>query len=406
LFPLQLLDQIDSRSSLELLSKMIRIESYSESEGERQLASFVAEQMRELGLDVELQEFEGRRMNAIGRWRGSGGGKSLLFNGHLDTNPVGDGWTVDPWGGRIDDRFVYGIGASNMKAGNAAYLSAVKTLIDHGLTLRGDVILSYVVGELQHGVGTLAAIERGLSADYFICCEPTDLAALTMHAAAFTFTVELHGMTRHLSKREEAVDAIEAACELIPLLNGVTMSAATPDHAAINRVHVGVARGGLGSDFQDARPALVADHVRLSGSARYAPGLTEALVLDEIGSRVAFVEDRYPGLKTVLTTEQMSGRPMMPPFDVAKDATIVQTLNRAFKQVRGQDQPTGAVLPAAFFGTDASHLAGRAGIEGVVCGPGGRYNTMPDERVDIPDYFDAIRIYMLAILDICEVVEH
>jgi acetylornithine deacetylase len=94
---------------------------------------------------------------------------------------------------------------------------------------------------------------------------------------------------------------------------------------------------------------------------------------------------------------------MMPPFEVSKEARIVQTVNRAYERTRGTAQPTGAVLPSAFFGTDASHLAGRAGIEGVVCGPGGRYNTMPDERVDISDYLDAIRIYLLAILDICEV---
>ena len=54
-----------------------------------------------------------------------------------------------------------------------------------------------------------------------------------------------------------------------------------------------------------------------------------------------------------------------------------------------------------FYGTDAAHLRHRAGMPGIVCGPGGRYNTMPDERVDIPDYLDAIRIYLLTILDVC-----
>ena len=82
-----------------------------------------------------------------------GGGKSLLFNGHIDTNPATEGWTVDPWGGKVDDKFIYGIGVSNMKAGDAAYFCAVKTLIDAGVKLKGDVVLTYVVGELQGGVG-------------------------------------------------------------------------------------------------------------------------------------------------------------------------------------------------------------------------------------------------------------
>ncbi|BAN97234.1 hypothetical protein E05_24680 [Plautia stali symbiont] len=54
----------------------------------------------------------GDRLNAIGRLAGSGGGHSLLFNGHLDTNPVTEGWTVDPWAGKIDEQFIYGIGVS------------------------------------------------------------------------------------------------------------------------------------------------------------------------------------------------------------------------------------------------------------------------------------------------------
>ena len=195
-------------------------------------------------------------------WRGTGGGSSLMFNGHVDTNPVSEGWTVDPWGGKVDDRFIYGIGVSNMKAGDAAYFCAVKTLIDAGVQLKGDVLLTYVVGELQGGVGTLALIDQGFRADYFVNSEPTDLQALTMHAAAFTFIIELVGNTRHLSKREEAVDAIAAACDLIPRLNAMIFSGApSPEHAAINRVHVGVVHGALGKDLHEWRPPQVADYV-------------------------------------------------------------------------------------------------------------------------------------------------
>ena len=94
---------------------------------------------------------------------------------------------------------------------------------------------------------------------------------------------------------------------------------------------------------------------------------------------------------------------MMPAFEAAPDSRIVKAINRAYRAVRGHDQPTGAITPPGFYGTDAAHLYRVAGMEGVVCGPGGRYNTMPDERVDIVDYLDMVRIYLLTILDICEV---
>ena len=264
---LDLARNIDEAGCLELVADMVRHKSYSATEGERALAVHMVERMRGIGLEADLQLVEGDRVNAIGRWRGTGGGRSLLFNGHLDTNPVTEGWTVDPWGGLVTDEFIYGIGVSNMKAGDAASLAAVQTLIEAGCRLRGDVILTYVVGELQGGVGTLAAIRNGLSADCFINSEPTDLNALTMHAAAFMFLITLQGRTRHMSKREEAVDAIRAACELIPELSDLTFSdAPTEEHRSINRVHIGVFHGALGRELLEWRPPQVADYVRLKGS--------------------------------------------------------------------------------------------------------------------------------------------
>ena len=401
--PEEILARIDQTECLALLSRMVQHKSYSQTEGEKELARFMAAQMQALGLEAELTEVPGDRVNAIGRLRGTGGGASLLFNGHVDTNPVTEGWTVDPWAGKIDDHFIYGIGVSNMKAGDAAYFCAVRTLIQAGVKLKGDVILTFVVGELQGGVGTKALMDQGLRADYFINSEPTDLQAMTMHAAAFTFIIELTGDTRHLSKREAAVDAIAAACDLIPRLNAMTFSdAPTPEHASINRVHVGVVHGALGRDLAEWRPAQVADYARLRGSGRYAIGQTETHALSDMRRELDALEHRFPGLKATLTAERTLGRATMPPFRVDRDSRIVRSLNAAYQAVRGTEQPTGAVLPPGYYGTDAGHLLESGGMEGVVCGPGGRYNTMPDERVDIIDFMDMIRVYIRVILDICE----
>jgi acetylornithine deacetylase len=400
----EVLAALDERTALDFLAAMVCHKSYSETEGERALAGFMVERMREIGLDAALQPVEGDRVNAIGRLAGMGGGKSLLFNGHIDTNPVSEGWTVDPWGGLVDDRFIYGIGVSNMKAGDAAYYCAVKTLVDVGVRLKGDVVLTFVVGELQGGVGTVAAIRQGITADYFINSEPTDLQAVTMHACAFGFVIELTGKTRHLSKREEAVDAIMAACDLVPRLNAVTFSdAPSEEHRSINRVHAGVLHGALGRELHEWRAPQVADFVRIKGSGRYAPGQTEVVALADLRRELDALEARFPGLHATIRVEQKEGHRSMPAFQVSPDARIVRTINAAYEAVRGTRQPTGAVRPPGFYGTDAGHFYKELGLEGIVCGPGGRYNTMPDERVDIVDYLDMIRIYILAILDICEI---
>jgi acetylornithine deacetylase len=399
----ELARKVDERASLDTLAEMVRHKSYTETPGERALAEHMVGVMSALGLEAYLMPVEGDRVNAIGIWRGTGGGKSLLFNGHLDTNPVTEGWTVDPWGGLVDDRFIYGIGVSNMKAGDASSLCAVRTLIENGVRLKGDVILTYVIGELQGGIGTLRAVESGLKADYFINSEPSDLAAITMHAEAFTFVIELEGITRHLSKREEAVDAIRAACDLVPELTALTFSDAPSDaHRSINRVHVGTIHGALGRDLHEWRPPQVADFVRLTGSGRYGPGQTEDNALADIRRVLGGLMQRWPGLKATVETRKSAGRPIMPAFEVARDSRIVTALNGAYEAIRGEAQPTGPLTPTGFYGTDAGHLYAAGGMEGVVCGPGGRYNTMPDERVDIPDYLDMIRIYLLTICDICE----
>ncbi|MQB40355.1 M20/M25/M40 family metallo-hydrolase [Rhizobium sp. ICMP 5592] len=403
--PKSLVGTIDEKSCLDFLSNMVRQKSHSQTDGERELARIMAREMEAIGLQSELQPFEdGQRFNAIGRLKGSGGGKSLLFNGHLDTNPVTEGWTVDPWGGLVDDKFIYGIGVSNMKAGDAAYFCAVKTLLNAGVKLKGDIILTYVVGELQGGVGTLAAIRSGVKADYFINSEPSDLAAVTMHAAALSFVIELTGDTRHLSKREQSVDAIAAACDIIPRINAMTFSGAKSEvHRSINRGHIGVVHGALGRDLEEWRPPQVSDFVRIRGSARYAPGQTQEGVLADLAGELVELEKRFPGLKAKLVPEMIEGRPLMPPFEVSPTSRIVTSINAAYEAVRGERQPTGAITPTRFYGTDAGHLYHELGMEGIVCGPGGRYNTMPDERVDIVDYLDMIRVYMLTILDICEI---
>ena len=114
----RVLSQIDSTKCLDFLAAMIRYKSYSGTPGESELARFMADSMKGFGLSADLQEVGDSRLNAIGRLKGAGGGASLLFNGHLDTNPATEGWTVDPWGGIYDKDFIYGIGVSNMMTGS------------------------------------------------------------------------------------------------------------------------------------------------------------------------------------------------------------------------------------------------------------------------------------------------
>jgi acetylornithine deacetylase len=401
--PTELSQAVDESWCTNFLVQLLGFKSYGGAPGEADLARFLVRSMSDLGMDADLQPVSSGRFNAVGRWRGTGGGRSLLFNGHVDTNPVTSGWTVDPWGGLVRDGFIYGIGASNMKAGDAASFCAVKTLIDAGVRLPGDVVLTYVVGELEGGIGTLKAVEDGVRADCFINAEPTDLQALTLHAGAFDFVIELTGATRHLSKREEAVDAVAAACKLVQRINGAVFSGAeSAERRLLSRANVGVLRGALTPGFNESRPAQVADFARLTGSARYAPSQSEESVREDLQRMLRELEADCPGIRTeLLSPQHPAGRPRMLPFEVRRGIPVVEALNRSYEIVRGRPQPTGAIMPACLFWTDAAHMLHQGGMEGVVCGPGGEYNTMPDERVSARDFLDMIRIYAITILQVC-----
>jgi acetylornithine deacetylase len=393
-------DRVDADRALALVRTLVQHDSRTLTPHEGAVSAWLVETMRGMGLDARLQDLGGGRANAIGIWRGDGGGASLMFNGHVDTNPLTTGWTVDPWGGELRDGHVYGLGVSNMKAGCASYLEAVRTLQDAGFSPSGDVLLTFVVGELQGGIGTRALVDAGYRADHFVNCEPTDLAALTVHAGAVDFVVEVTGVTRHLSKREEAVDAVAAACALAPRINAMTFrGAATEEARRTNRAHVGVVAAGLGDDLLDARPPQVADRARLKGSLRYGPGQSPESALDDLRAVVDGLRRATPGLAAEVV--RADGPMLSAPFSVNPADPVVTAVNAAHAAVRGGPQPTGAVRPYCFYGSDASLLQHRAGMTGVVCGPGGAYNTMPDERVAVDDYLDMVRMHAHVVRALC-----
>src|SRR5262249_36577653 len=151
---------------LRFAQPLLRIPSFCGEE--KAVAEHLAERMEGLGLEASLPEVEPNRPNAIGVLRGRGGGQTLILNGHMDHNMICEGWTRDPFAAEVDEGWLYAMGVANMKAGDAAYLAAIDGLLAVGVELSGDVIVEYVVGELEGGKGTLHTIRSGITGDAFI----------------------------------------------------------------------------------------------------------------------------------------------------------------------------------------------------------------------------------------------
>jgi acetylornithine deacetylase len=343
------------------------------------------------------------RFNALGVMRGTGGGRSLMLNGHMDTNPVGVGWTVDPLAGLVRDECIYGIGVSNMKASCAAFFGAARAFVRSGVKPHGDLHLAFVVGELQGGIGTLQLLEEGLRTDAFVVGEPTDLVILTLHAGSLNLQINTVGVTRHLSKMEESVSAIGTMIRVIERLKSMTFSTSgdqnNPEYASVRRVNVGSMRAGLGRDYIDWRPPQVPDFATIKVAVRFGPGQSVETVVADIERELKALAQEDPRVKTEIEVPEALHPPRA--FEVARNAPIVTAVASSYRRVMGSEPSLGAIAPYRYYGSDASHLQHVGGMTGVVCGAGGKYNTMPDERVETSQFHAATRIYALTALDVC-----
>lgn len=212
-----------SSEIVETLSAAIRIPSInpdypgvdreSALGGESRMARFMAQIYEELSCETEVFHVVEGRDNAIGRFPGSGNGRSLILNGHHDVVPVGDHslWTeAEPFGGKIDAQRVWGRGAADMKGGIIAQTYALKALQLAGIRLRGDLILESVSAEEtgQYQLGTGAALAHGVRADAAIVAEPSGPAILAVgpySTGLLVFRMEIVGRATHAAMRGSTI---------------------------------------------------------------------------------------------------------------------------------------------------------------------------------------------------------
>lgn len=403
---------VDEEALIELARETLRIPSYSG--GERDVAEVFAKKMREIGLDTEIQEVPasplmGASCNALGRLNTGHAGPSLLFNGHLDHNPVCDGWTKDPFGGVIEHGWLYGF--VHMKAANAAYLAAVQAVLRSGVPLCGDVTLAHVCGELCGGVGTQHALKQGLKADYFVLGEPTELETAFNHTASIVVRIHVLGRMKHFATVDapdaRGVNAVEKMAKLIPALGpshkelppvergGWLSFRPAQGFEGLPQLNIGPIRGGIGRMHSEARPALFPDRCTQVVDFRLVPGMSK----ETIERDLVRLLNRLSGEDSDFRYELEFQHDTFPlPFAASPRSPIARSLVAAHAYVNGEPPQQSTVLK--FAASDASWMAA-AGITGVVYGPSGRYLSRPDERCETKDLVRAARTYACVIADIC-----
>jgi acetylornithine deacetylase len=332
--------------------------------GEAEIARFVADWLESTGLDVELNELSPNRANVIAVARGSGGGRTLMLNAHMDI--VGAGGMGEPWTPRIDGTRLYGRGAYDMKASLAAIMLAGREATR--LDLRGDVIVTAVADEEFASIG-VQDIVRHVAADAAIVAEPTGLELCVAHKGFVWLEVETRGVASHGSLPEEGVDAI---AKMGPVLTGLADLdrglRARPGHPLLgpSSIHASLIRGGQELSTYPARCLL-------SVERRTIPGETIA----EVEEQIAAMLDEAGAADSSFQAEQRTLL-VRDPFSVGLEQPIVDLARRHLARTTGQDPE---IIGAGGW-MDSAFLAA-AGIPTVIFGPDGEGAHADVEWVDL-----------------------
>jgi len=401
----EILRKIKQEDVISLARDMVKIPSFTTQETE--CATYVAEYLKRNGFKVELQEVDPGRFQTVAWLKGKGDGKSLMFNGHLDIDPLGAGWKRDPWKLIVEDGRLIGAGIWNMKAGVTSMIAATRALQEAGVELKGDIIITCVAGELQAGVGTVHMIKKGVKADMAVITEPFGVDNITtIHAGVINLVIYTYGVQKHISEMEKGVNAIEKMTKVIEAIKRLNFTYKPfPKLPGLPRIMVGSIMGGraAGEEIELRAPNNVPEVCKIFVDARFVPGQTPESIINDIDNAIKPLAQKDPDLKYKIEYPahpwHRIARVAMMPLNVSTDEYIVRALAKSYKLIKGHDVPNiGVTLPLSYGGTDATHLV-QAGIPAVNYGPLGEF--VPEQSVPIEEIMTCTKVLALTAQEVC-----
>jgi acetylornithine deacetylase/succinyl-diaminopimelate desuccinylase family protein len=379
-----------------LVKDLVRIPSHRDvPKREREVATFLKEFLSDEGIDARLRPVEKDRPNVIAVLKGSGGGKSLMLNGHTDTVPAYE-MDIPPFTPKVEKGRLYGRGALDMKGGLGSMAMAMLAIKRSRMKLRGDLFFTAVVGEEEKSEGTEDVVLRGPKADAAIVGEPTDMAIQPSHRGLEWLNVHFFGKAAHGGQAEKGVNAIsmasrfvrEVESELLPKLR------ATKSRYMLSpTLNLGVIEGGQ-------QPSSVADHCVIRLDRRWVPEEDLQQVFTEIYDIFDKLKKEDQRFKAKLVRDPSNMETMTHvPNVVSTSHPVVRALQVAAKEVTKRPPKV-----TSFWGwTDAALLTHYGHIPSVIFGPGGAGAHARTEYVLTDDLLKCTHIYALAATEVCGV---
>jgi acetylornithine deacetylase len=346
--------------------------------GETALSNLLFDRLSSIGpLEVKKQLVTGERANVVAILKGSGGGRSLMLNGHMDTVGV-EGMRIEPFRPTMQGGSLHGRGACDMKGGIAAIIGAAKSLAESSRS-RGDLVLSFVVDEEHTSLGMTKLIEE-YRTHAAIVAEPTDMRIAAAHKGYVWIEVETRGRAAHGSLPEKGVDAIVHEARVISRLNELQHKLEMRAHPLLGTpiIHTSTIEGGT-------HWSTVPDRCVLGLERRTLPGETAEDVMGAIQEILHSIkmEDSSFNAEARIACER-------PPLDTRPEERVIQQLREVILELTNLDAPIIGVP----YWTDGALLAHSASTPTCIFGPGNiGVAHSPDEYVDIDDVLLAGEVY-------------
>jgi acetylornithine deacetylase len=417
----KVLDYIDEDFVVKFAMELTDI--FSPTGNERAASELVYRKMLSIGLRAKLQEISTTRANALAELSGSGGGMSLMFNGHMDISytgretylPGGDyamfkesagttGFTQEPC--KIENGWIRGNGIRNMKSAMAAYLGAVNAIMKAGVKLKGDLLIAAVAGEIEksnaddfrgqendgYGAGSRYLVLHGGVADCCIIGEPTTLELVRGNMGTVWVKISVRGDITHTAWCDHVVNPIERMMKVIQEIQKWI-----PDYQKRHmylstkpQVSIGAIQGGW-----PWRLSRTPGYCHLYVDVRIIPGQNPLEVKEELNDLLRKLRKSDPGIDIELDLLVTN-----PPAVIPEEELVVQSIKSSHQQIFNKPVKEHFDVPVA----DAQHLI-RYGIPTLTYGPAGK-NPPGMESFgygwqSIEDLMQCTRVYALAALDIC-----
>ncbi|WP_058914277.1 M20 family metallopeptidase [Entomohabitans teleogrylli] len=376
----------DERQELvTLLCSLIQHPSENPPGNEQAVALFIADVLRGEGIDTEVQEVVPGRPNVIARLKGQQPGKRLIFNGHSDVVPCGEGWSVDPFAAVVDGDRIVGRGAADMKSGVAAMMYAAILIKRRQYAFNGEITLLFNVDEERVNLGMEHFVAQGVKADYAIIGEPTSLEICVAHKGVSRTRLTTHGTAGHAAKTRNPDSAIDKMARLLPELLEECCRVKQQHHALLGNASMLVTTIQGGS-----APNIVPQSCCIEIDRRVLPGEMRNEINDRLQRALAGA-----GLKAP-QDYSLENYLFIPASAIEQSHPLVEAACQAVDAVTGTAKKTNfdATCEAPFFSVACQ-------IPTIIMGPGDLAQAhVKDEFVRIEELHQAAQIYTSLALDL------